>query len=100
MCQRKVPRLEPVEISKHLMLGMIAMEDLVSQERTRSSQICWIGGADRLTKVPKGKRQPLMPDEHLQEAPDIVLSRGLVESDAKRIVIMAAKIHTLVVGTY
>src|SRR5215467_7219927 len=100
MCQREVSRLEPVEISKHLVLGMIAIEHLVSQERTRSGQICWIGGADRLTKVANGKRQSLMADEHLHKAPDIVFSCGLVESDAERIVVMAAKIYTLVVGTY
>src|SRR5262249_12017380 len=100
MCQREVPRLEPVEISKHLVLGMIAIEDLVSQERTCSGQIFRIGGADRLTKVPNGKRQSLMADEYLHKAPDIVFSCGLVESDAKRIVVMAAKIHTLVVGSY
>src|SRR5262245_49833104 len=100
MCQGEVPRLKPVEISQHLVLCMIAIEDLVSQERSGSGQICRIGSLDSLTEVPNGKRQSLMADEHLHEAPDIVLSCGFVERDAKRIVLVPAKVHALVVGTY
>jgi hypothetical protein len=100
MRERQVASLEPMDISQDFMLGMIAMEDLVRQVRTRSREVGRKRRIDGSRQFPHAKRKSFMTDEYFHQPLYILRLGRLIQRNTQRIVVVPPKIQALFVRTH
>ena len=99
MDEREIFRCEAMDISQHLMFGVIAIEDFMGQVGAGAGEMSRETGGDLLAQVPDLKWQAIMADEDFQQAPDFVLRAQFIQGNPDRVVLMSAKIDAGFVGS-
>ena len=97
MREREVARLEPAQVAQHLVLGVVAVEDRVGQERVLPR----VGGGDReldlVGQLLRGEGdRPAR--EGLEQGEELPGQGGLVEGDPDRAVLVRAQVDALLPG--